>query len=93
MWKQFKLGDTQDDMEYIELAMSDTQMAEAPYTYVIGGKSRETSNHYWMRNLKQNGKSSVIVIALPLETLLPIDYKKQEAETKAMQAVLNSFTL
>merc|ERR1719499_233910 len=91
LFKNYKISANQDDLEYIELPISDTQNAEGPYTYIFGGKSRQTKFHYWMRNLKVGDKASVMMMALPMETLLPIDYKKENRQTELLRDVLNSF--
>mmetsp|Transcript_4063 Transcript_4063/g.8347 ORF Transcript_4063/g.8347 Transcript_4063/m.8347 type:complete len:246 (+) Transcript_4063:92-829(+) len=87
----YKISANQDDLEYIELPISDTQNAEGPYTYIFGGKSRQTKFHYWMRNVKQGDKASVMMIGYPMETLLPIDYKKEKKEEDLLRGVLSSF--
>merc|ERR1711879_228204 len=82
MWKVANFGASQDDIEYIELPMSNKNSAAVFYLGVqIAEKNRDDSYHYWIRQFKKDGKSSMMMIALPLATELPIDKKKIAKET------------
>merc|ERR1712007_222783 len=92
-WKKAKFTPEFDEIEYIELPLSDTMHAEADYEFLYGGKSRDFSFHYWVRQYKKDGKAGSIMIGLPLQTTLPIDRQKQLMETEALEKVFDSYKL
>jgi hypothetical protein len=93
MMKQYELSNTIDNLEYIELPLTDPNSGEGPYYWLLGGLSRNWKRHFWFKTLKSNGKEIMMAVGLPLQVKLPIDRKKEEKETKLMADAMSSFKL
>jgi len=92
-FKKYSVSKTQDELEYVELPLMDTLIREFPYQYVLGGASRDQKYHYWVKTLKSGGKEAMMVVGLPMQTVLPIDKKKEQAEEYECEKTIGSFKL